>query len=45
VDYFIDREWARTAEDVLWRRSKAGLHLSDAERVAVGDYVRRRVAA
>ena len=45
VDYFIDREWARTAEDVLWRRSKAGLHLSDAERAAVGDYVRRRVAA
>jgi glycerol-3-phosphate dehydrogenase len=45
VDYFIDREWARTAEDVLWRRSKAGLHLSDAERAAVEDYVRRRVAA
>jgi glycerol-3-phosphate dehydrogenase len=45
VDYFIDREWARTAEDVLWRRSKVGLHLSAAERAAVGDYIRRRVAA
>jgi glycerol-3-phosphate dehydrogenase len=21
-----DHEWARTAEDVLWRRSKLGLH-------------------
>lgn len=43
VDHFIDREWARTAEDVLWRRSKIGLHLSDAERAAVEDYVNRRI--
>jgi len=28
------REWARTADDVLLRRSKIGLHLSDAERAA-----------
>ena len=27
VDYFKDREWAREAEDVLWRRTKMGLHL------------------
>jgi glycerol-3-phosphate dehydrogenase len=44
VDHFIDREWARTAEDVLWRRSKIGLHLSDAERAAVERYVNRRIA-
>jgi glycerol-3-phosphate dehydrogenase len=24
-------EWARTAEDVLWRRSKLGLRFSDAQ--------------
>ncbi len=30
VDWLIDREWARTAEDVLWRRSKLGLHLGPA---------------
>jgi glycerol-3-phosphate dehydrogenase len=30
VDYLSACEWARTAEDVLWRRSKLGLHL-DAE--------------
>jgi glycerol-3-phosphate dehydrogenase len=29
VDYFIDREWARAADDVLWRRTKAGLELDD----------------
>ncbi|HYM33925.1 MAG TPA: glycerol-3-phosphate dehydrogenase, partial [Steroidobacteraceae bacterium] len=26
VDYLIEHEWARTAEDILWRRSKVGLH-------------------
>ncbi|WP_213980532.1 glycerol-3-phosphate dehydrogenase [Sphingomonas sp. dw_22] len=26
VRWMRDREWARTAEDVLWRRSKIGLH-------------------
>ena len=26
VEYLIDNEWARTAEDILWRRSKKGLH-------------------
>jgi len=25
--YLIDREWAQSAEDILWRRSKLGLHL------------------
>ena len=28
VRYLIDREWAVTAEDILWRRSKLGLRLS-----------------
>ncbi len=27
--YLISKEWARTAEDVLWRRSKLGLRFSD----------------
>jgi glycerol-3-phosphate dehydrogenase len=27
VDYLMRREWARSAEDVLWRRSKLGLHV------------------
>jgi len=26
VDYLVEQEWARTAEDILWRRSKKGLH-------------------
>lgn len=28
-----EREWARTPEDVLFRRSKLGLHMSEAERM------------
>jgi glycerol-3-phosphate dehydrogenase len=32
VLYLRDHEWARTADDVLWRRTKVGLHLSAAER-------------
>ncbi len=29
VDYLMDQEWARTADDVLWRRSKQGLRVND----------------
>jgi glycerol-3-phosphate dehydrogenase len=27
IAYLVRDEWARTAEDILWRRSKLGLHL------------------
>jgi glycerol-3-phosphate dehydrogenase len=33
--YLVSREFARTAEDVLWRRSKLGLHLDEAARANV----------
>ncbi len=35
LDYLARSEWARTADDALWRRSKLGLHLSRAEAEAV----------
>ncbi|PLK26601.1 glycerol-3-phosphate dehydrogenase [Novosphingobium sp. TH158] len=31
VRYLVEREWARTAEDVLWRRTKLGLRLTAAQ--------------
>ncbi|MBA3519952.1 MAG: glycerol-3-phosphate dehydrogenase [Rhizobiales bacterium] len=31
VRYLMEHEWARNAEDVLWRRSKLGLHMDQAE--------------
>ena len=42
VDYLVDQEWAMTAEDVLWRRSKLGLHVApETARAAPGCMVRR----
>ena len=38
LDYLARDEWARTADDVLWRRSKLGLHLSKAQAEAVAMY-------
>jgi glycerol-3-phosphate dehydrogenase len=35
--YLVRAEWARTANDVLWRRSKLGLRLSKAEASQVDD--------
>ena len=29
IRYLVDEEWAQTAEDILWRRTKLGLHLSE----------------
>ncbi len=36
VQWLIEREFARTAEDIVWRRSKLGLHLS-AEQISTLD--------
>jgi glycerol-3-phosphate dehydrogenase len=43
VDYFLTHEWARTAEDVLWRRTKAGLHLDSAQQAQLFRYIARRL--
>jgi len=32
--YLINHEWATSADDILWRRSKLGLHMSEAQRAA-----------
>jgi len=45
VDFLLDTEWAHTAGDVLWRRTKVGLRLSEPEREALVAYVGRRAAA
>lgn len=31
VEYLVNQEWAQTAEDILWRRTKHRLYLSDVE--------------
>ena len=37
--YLRREEWACTAEDVLWRRTKRGLHFSEAQRLSVADWI------
>jgi glycerol-3-phosphate dehydrogenase len=39
VKYLMSVEWARTAEDVVWRRSKLGLRLSSGEIAAIDDWM------
>ncbi len=39
LQYLRDQEWARTAEDVLWRRSKLGLRLDSAQTGAVARWL------
>lgn len=41
VLWLRDHEWARTAEDVLWRRTKAGLHMTPEERARAEQAIAR----
>ncbi|HEX5612606.1 MAG TPA: glycerol-3-phosphate dehydrogenase [Burkholderiales bacterium] len=37
IEYLRDHEWANTSEDVLWRRTKAGLHMTERQRARVAE--------
>src|SRR4029078_13459690 len=39
VSYLMANEWACTAEDIVWRRSKLGLRLSAAEIANIDDWI------
>ncbi|CAI8962038.1 aerobic glycerol 3-phosphate dehydrogenase [Pseudomonas sp. IT-P12] len=39
VDYLCSEEWATTAHDILWRRSKLGLFTTAAEQQKLADYL------
>ena len=41
VDYLIDREWAETVEDVLWRRTKLGLRFDAGQTASLAGYLDR----
>jgi glycerol-3-phosphate dehydrogenase len=45
VDYLVQSEWARSADDILWRRSKLGLHVTPATRERLAAHVAARLAA
>ena len=45
VEYLLEEEWARSAEDVLWRRSKLGLRFSPEQAQALEAFVREQLVA
>jgi len=45
VNYLIREEWARSAEDILWRRSKLGLLVKPSVSKTLDAYLAERLAA
>jgi len=43
VEYLVTHEFAHSAEDILWRRTRLGLRLTSAETTRLQDYLSRRV--
>jgi glycerol-3-phosphate dehydrogenase len=43
VDYLINHEWARSAEDILWRRTKLGLELTPDQVTTLEGYIQTKV--
>lgn len=39
VDYLCRKEWAYSAEDVLWRRSKLGYQFDDKQKLSLQNYI------
>ncbi len=44
LHYLMDEEWARTPDDVLWRRSKLGLHVGPQTRARLAEWMDARAA-
>ncbi len=43
VDYLVEHEWAQTVDDIVWRRSKKGLGMSDSDLASLQEYLTRVV--
>jgi glycerol-3-phosphate dehydrogenase len=44
VNYLITAEWARSADDILWRRTKLGLRIDQSGRERLQDHVRQQTS-
>ncbi len=44
VAWLMDHEYARTAEDVIWRRSKLGLRMDEEQKAALQEFMQNRMA-
>ena len=45
IEFLQRAEWAQTAEDVLWRRSKLGLHMAQEQRQRVEEWLAAEAAS
>jgi len=45
VRYLVENEWAQSADDVLWRRSKLGLTATPEQHTALGQFIASMQAA
>ncbi|MBV1919748.1 MAG: glycerol-3-phosphate dehydrogenase [Pseudomonadales bacterium] len=43
VSYLIKNEWVRTAEDVLWRRTKLGLYFNSQQSLALEAFIKAEI--
>jgi glycerol-3-phosphate dehydrogenase len=39
IDYLVKYEWAQTVEDILWRRTKLGLHVTEGTEARLAKYL------
>ncbi len=44
IEFLQRTEWAQSADDILWRRSKLGLHMTEAQRQRVADWLAAEAA-
>ena len=44
VEYLMNNEWAASADDVLWRRTKRGLHAASINVAALDEFIQSGVA-
>ncbi len=45
IDYLIKNEWAKNAEDVLWRRTRLGLVVTTEETEVLNTYIKEKISA
>ncbi len=43
IDYLVNHEMALTEEDILWRRTKIGLYISEDENRSIAEYLRQKL--
>ena len=45
AEYLIENEWAQTADDILFRRTKTGIRLSASQKAELGRWIQERCSA